>query len=71
MRHIDQPQIYLNPKKVSKSLQVAPNCPNCNQKKVLKLGITYTKQNPKGKALKVQSYSYSKSIKYLLDTPVT
>ena len=49
MRYIDEPQIYLNPKKVSKSLQVALKCLLLsNQKDILKRGMTLTIQKPKG-----------------------
>ena len=49
MRYIDEPQIYLNPKKVSKSLQVALKCLLLsNQKDIPKRGMTLTIQKPKG-----------------------
>ena len=61
MRYIDEPQIYLNTKNVSKSLQIATKwLLLSNQKKILKRGMTYTIQKPKGTTFKVEPLSFSK-----------
>ena len=68
IRHKYNPQIYLNPKKVGKSLHVEPKyLLLSNQKKITKRGKTLTIQKPKGMTSKVQPYGYSISIIY---TPV-
>ena len=60
MRYIEWPDIYLNPKKISNSLQLAPKyLLLSNQKTILKRGMAFTKKKPKDTTLKVQPYNYS------------